>query len=77
MHDEAGMGLALEPSAVVDTLPGWFHFGFRRGSAQAVEGLARMTAEGGAPMAIEREPGYVTFRWRHPDGYQLEFDWEP
>ena len=79
MRDDAGLDLALAPSAEPDILPPWFHFGFRLDTAAEVEALhARMAAEGVAIRhPLEAEPDFVWFRCADPDGHLIEIYWEP
>lgn len=80
MRDDAGMDLALAPSATHDAFPPWFHFGFRLSDAASVEALyLAMTAAGvDIRSALEREEadGFTFFRCADPDGHQIEVYWE-
>ncbi len=79
MRDEAGMDLALAPSAEAATPPPWFHLGFRLDSSAEVEALhERLEAAGVAircPLTLEED--FTFFRCADPDGYELEIYWEP
>ncbi len=79
MRDEAGMDLALAPAAASETLPDWFHFGFRLESGEAVAALHRRLADAGATIKqpLSEEPDFVVFRCHDPDGYAIEVYWEP
>ena len=69
--------LALAPADRVEPLPGWFHFGFRLHTPDAVRGLhARMTADGVPLKPLHDAPDFVTFRCADPDGYSIEVYWE-
>ena len=77
MRDEAGMDLALAPAEAAEPLPGWFHFGFRLESADAVERLhARIAETGAVTHALEKEDDFVFFRCADPDGHPIEVYWE-
>src|SRR5215471_16206063 len=64
LRDDAGMDLALAPSDHQESLPDWFHIGFRLGGGEEVRTLHdRMTHEGvamRAPLSVEGE--LVTFK---------------
>jgi catechol 2,3-dioxygenase-like lactoylglutathione lyase family enzyme len=79
MRDEAGMDLALAPSASPESLPDWFHFGFRLHDSAAVVRLHQTLADAGVPMKqpLERYDDFTFFRCRDPDGYGIEVYWEP
>lgn len=78
MRDSAGMDLALAPGPI-DSMPPWFHFGFRLDSAQSVDALhLRMTADRitiREPLTVEDD--FSFFRCTDPDGYLLEIYYEP
>jgi catechol-2,3-dioxygenase len=78
LRDDAGMDLALAPGAPGE-LPGWFHFGFRLETPQAVRDLhARLTAEQVTMRSpLSEEPDFVWFRCEDPDGHGIEVYWEP
>jgi catechol 2,3-dioxygenase-like lactoylglutathione lyase family enzyme len=81
MRDPAGMDLALAPNGPdgPESLPSWFHIGFRLEDRPAVERLfARMQA-GGAPVRapITVEGDFIFFRTADPDGHLIEVYYEP
>ena len=73
LRNTSGFDLALVPDRTPLSLPEWFHFGFRLGSARAVRILHdHMNSQGGQVQDIEEYPGYVTFRCTDPSGYGIE-----
>jgi catechol 2,3-dioxygenase-like lactoylglutathione lyase family enzyme len=78
MRDGVGMDLALAPAEAPDSMPEWFHFGFRLATADAVEALHDGLAAAGVPIAepLLREADLVLFRCADPDGYKIEVYWE-
>jgi catechol 2,3-dioxygenase-like lactoylglutathione lyase family enzyme len=79
MRDEAGMDLALATDAAPASLPGWFHIGFRLGSASEVDVLHGRLIGEGVPITeqLTTEGDLTYFRCRDPDGYALEIYYEP
>lgn len=79
MRDDAGMDLALAPSAEVEAFPAWFHIGFRLRSADEVKALHDAMAAADvvlkAPFTVEGD--FAFFRCADPDGYQIEIYYEP
>jgi catechol 2,3-dioxygenase-like lactoylglutathione lyase family enzyme len=79
LRDEAGLDLALAPAGAVETLPRWFHFGFRLADGPAVRDLRSRMTEAGVPLveggSYDGED-FVTFRIEDPDGYRIEVYWE-
>ncbi len=79
LRDEAGMDLALAPADRRESLPDWFHIGFRLASGDDVRALHdRMVSEGvrlRAPLAAEGD--LVTFKCADPDDYTVEIYYEP
>lgn len=77
MRDGAGMDFALAPGEP-GRLPGWFHFGFRLDSPDAVRALHdTLAAEGVAIRApLTDEGDFVWFRCADPDGHGIEVYWE-
>lgn len=77
LRNTSGFDLALAPDRTPFSLPEWFHFGFRLGSARAVRKLhGRMSSEGMKVHDIEEHADYVTFRCMDSDGYGIEVYWE-
>ena len=60
-------------------LPDFLHFGFRAATSPAeVRAFRKRLAEGGIEIVEDSdEPGYVSVKCRDPDGYVVEFAWEP
>jgi catechol 2,3-dioxygenase-like lactoylglutathione lyase family enzyme len=71
--------LALGETDEPIRLPSFLHFGFR-GAETPDEVRAfreRLLAEGVEVAEFWDEPGYVSVKCRDPDGYVVEFGWEP
>ena len=79
LSDGAGFALALKETDEPISLPGFFHFAF--GAAETpdeVRSFAARLRRDGVPIAEEwEEPDYVSVKCRDPDGYVVEFAWEP
>jgi catechol 2,3-dioxygenase-like lactoylglutathione lyase family enzyme len=60
-------------------LPSFLHFGFRSAdSPDEVHALRRRLESDGVEIVdFWEEPGYVSVKCRDPDGYVIEFAWEP
>jgi catechol 2,3-dioxygenase-like lactoylglutathione lyase family enzyme len=60
-------------------LPSFLHFGFRRaGSPAEVRAFRdRLASDRIEIVEGSEEPGYVSVKCRDPDGYVVEFAWEP
>jgi catechol 2,3-dioxygenase-like lactoylglutathione lyase family enzyme len=60
-------------------LPDFFHFGFRAATSPAeVRAFRERLAEGSVEIVrFWDEPDYVSVKCRDPDGYVVEFAWEP
>lgn len=78
LRDAGGFDLALAPDEVSVTLPGWFHFGFRRETADDVRRLRSEMESAGVAMATELYAfdDHVSFRCKDPDGYAIEIYWD-
>jgi catechol 2,3-dioxygenase-like lactoylglutathione lyase family enzyme len=74
-----GILLALGETEEAIQLPSFLHFGFRAaGSAAEVRAFRDRLAREGVEIVEESdEPGYVSVKCRDPDGYVVEFAWEP
>jgi catechol 2,3-dioxygenase-like lactoylglutathione lyase family enzyme len=71
------LDLALSNEGEDRSLPKWFHFGFRLGSAAEVKALhASMKSAGVAVRNIYEEEGFATYRLQDRDGYAIEVYWE-
>jgi catechol 2,3-dioxygenase-like lactoylglutathione lyase family enzyme len=71
--------LALGETEEPINLPAFFHFGFRA-AAEPDEVRAfrdRLTGDGVEIAEFSDEPDYVSVKCRDPDGYIVEFAWEP
>jgi catechol 2,3-dioxygenase-like lactoylglutathione lyase family enzyme len=79
LTDESGFDLALMDDASPQTMPPWFHFGFRPGTGAAVVALHDRMTKAGVPMVrrLYQDESMVSFRCRDPDGYAIEVYWEP
>ena len=79
MRDQAGMDLALAPSAEPVAPAAWFHLGFRLDDAEAVARLYDRLVEAGVTIRqpLIHEEDLVSFRCADPDGYGVEVYWEP
>jgi catechol 2,3-dioxygenase-like lactoylglutathione lyase family enzyme len=79
LFDARDFSLALKETAEPISLPAFFHFSFG-GSSSPDEVRAfrdRLRADG-VPITEEwEEPGYVSVKCRDPDGYVVQFSWEP
>jgi catechol 2,3-dioxygenase-like lactoylglutathione lyase family enzyme len=74
-----GILLALSETEEAIQLPRFLHFGFRAAESRAqVRAFRHRLAEDGVELVEERdEPGYASVKCRDPDGYVIEFAWEP
>jgi catechol 2,3-dioxygenase-like lactoylglutathione lyase family enzyme len=74
-----GVLLALAETDESIRLPSFLHFGFRGAESPAqVHALRHRLAGDGIEIVEESdEPGYVSVKCRDPDGYVIEFAWEP
>ena len=74
-----GVTLALGETDEPIELPSFLHFGFRS-AADSDEVRAfrdRLAADGIEIADFWDEPDYVSVKCRDPDGYLIEFVWEP
>jgi catechol 2,3-dioxygenase-like lactoylglutathione lyase family enzyme len=71
--------LALAETDESITLPSFLHFGFRGASSpDEVRALRdRLAADGVEIVESVDEPDYVSVKCRDPDGYVVQFSWEP
>jgi catechol 2,3-dioxygenase-like lactoylglutathione lyase family enzyme len=75
--DEVTLALGETDEAI--SLPSFLHFGFRN-AADAGEVRAfreRLAADGIELAGFCDEPDYVSVKCKDPDGYVIEFAWEP
>ena len=78
LSDGNGFDLALMADDDPAPMPAWFHFGSRLESREAVDDLHARLVEAG--VEIVQPPSteeYTWFRARDPDGYVLEFYYDP
>jgi catechol 2,3-dioxygenase-like lactoylglutathione lyase family enzyme len=71
--------LALGETDEPINLPAFLHFGFG-GAESPAEVHAfrdRLAADGVEIVVFEEEPDYVSVKCRDPDGYVIQFSWEP
>jgi catechol 2,3-dioxygenase-like lactoylglutathione lyase family enzyme len=71
--------LALGETDEPIELPSFLHFGFRAAESPAeVRAFRdRLAAAGVEIVEFSDEPNYVSMKCRDPDGYVVEFAWEP
>ncbi len=70
--------LALGPFGGPQELPPFLHFGFRASGPADVRAMGERLRADGIPIVEEwDEPDYVSVKCRDPDGYVVEFSWEP
>jgi len=74
-----GVRLALGETEESIELPGFFHFGFTSAAGpEEVRAFRDRLAGDGIEIAeFADEPDYVSVKCRDPDGYVVEFAWEP
>jgi catechol 2,3-dioxygenase-like lactoylglutathione lyase family enzyme len=74
-----GVGLALGATEEPIELPGFFHFGFTSAAGpEEVRAFRDRLAGDGIEIAeFADERDYVSVKCRDPDGYVVEFAWEP
>jgi catechol 2,3-dioxygenase-like lactoylglutathione lyase family enzyme len=79
LHDADDFSLALNEVNEPISLPAFFHFGFRGAtSPDEVRAFRERLRRDRIPITEEwDEPDYVSVKCRDPDGYVVEFAWEP
>jgi len=78
LYDARGFSLALGPVDGPIELPPFLHFGVHADSPEAVRAFANRLRTEGVPIVEEwDEPDYVSVKCRDPDGYVVEYAWEP
>jgi catechol 2,3-dioxygenase-like lactoylglutathione lyase family enzyme len=79
LYGAGGYSLALKETEEAFSLPAFLHFGFRDAeSPDEVRALRDRLRLDGVPITEEwEEPDYVSVKCRDPDGYVVEFAWEP
>jgi catechol 2,3-dioxygenase-like lactoylglutathione lyase family enzyme len=79
LYDANGFSLALKESDEAISLPSFLHFAFgAAATATEVRALADRLRRDGVPIVEEwEEDDYVSVKCRDPDGYVVEYAWEP
>ena len=78
LYDADGFSLALGPVDEPIRLPPFLHFGVHAASPADVRTFRARLAADGVPIVEEwDEPDYVSVKCSDPDGYVVEFAWEP
>jgi catechol 2,3-dioxygenase-like lactoylglutathione lyase family enzyme len=78
LYDAGGFALALGRAEEPIRLPPFLHFGVSAPSPEAVHELRDKLVADGVPIVEEwEEPDYVSVKCADPDGYVVEFSWEP
>jgi catechol 2,3-dioxygenase-like lactoylglutathione lyase family enzyme len=79
MEGPGDVTLALGETDERIELPGFLHFGFRPATSPAEVRAFRNRLAGDGIEIVEfwDEPDYVSVKCRDPDGYVVEFAWEP
>ena len=79
LQNAEGFSLALGETGEPIRLPPFLHFGFRAArDPDEVWTMRDRLAQDGVPIVEEwDEPHYVSVKCRDPDGYVIEFAWEP
>jgi len=78
MKDDGDFDLALMDDPTPQTMPAWFHFGFRLGSAAEVIALHARMSQSQVPLVrpLYQDESHMSFRCADPDGYAVEIYWE-
>jgi catechol 2,3-dioxygenase-like lactoylglutathione lyase family enzyme len=77
LHDASGFSLALGEIDEPVVLPPFLHFGRSAASPDRVRSFRdRITADGLDIVEWWDEPGYVSVKFRDPDGYVIEVGWD-
>jgi catechol 2,3-dioxygenase-like lactoylglutathione lyase family enzyme len=78
LYNDAGFSLALGPARGPIRLPPFLHFGIGASSPDDVRAFRARLAADGVPIVEEwDEPDYVSVKCADPDGYIVEYAWEP
>jgi catechol 2,3-dioxygenase-like lactoylglutathione lyase family enzyme len=78
LYNARGFALALGEVEGPIQFPPFFHFGVGAESASEVRSFRdRLTADGVELVEEWDEPGYASVKFRDPDGYVVEYAWEP
>lgn len=79
LYDAQDFALALKETEEPISLPSFFHFAFGgAASPDEVRAFRDRLRRDGVPVTEEwEEVDYVSVKCRDPDGYVIEFAWEP
>ena len=78
LYNADGFSLALGPTSGPIELPSFLHFGVHADSPGDVGAFRARLAADGIPIIEEwNEPDYVSVKCADPDGFVVEFAWEP
>jgi hypothetical protein len=79
LYDANDFSLALKETDEEISLPSFLHFAFGGAATPAeVRAFAGRLRRDGVPIVEEwEEPDYVSVKCRDPDGYVVEYSWEP
>jgi uncharacterized cupin superfamily protein/catechol 2,3-dioxygenase-like lactoylglutathione lyase family enzyme len=78
LYNAEGFSLALGPAEGPILLPPFLHFGVHAQSPEDVHRFrSRLAADGVAIVEEWSEPAYVSVKCSDPDGYVVEYAWEP
>jgi catechol 2,3-dioxygenase-like lactoylglutathione lyase family enzyme len=78
LYNADGFSLALGLTDEPIRLPEFFHFGVGVSTPEDVRAFRERLRADGVPIVGEwDEPDYVSVKCRDPDGYVVEFAWEP
>jgi catechol 2,3-dioxygenase-like lactoylglutathione lyase family enzyme len=78
LHDAKGFALALGQTGEEIRTPSFQHFGIGLETADEVRAFRdRLVADGVDVVGWWDEPGYVSVKFKDPDGYVVEVSWEP
>ena len=78
LYDASGFSLALGHANGPIDLPDFLHFGVHAESPDAVRAFRARLAADGVPIVGEwDESDYVSVKCTDPDGYVVEYGWEP
>lgn len=76
--DERGFELALKADGEKPEIPSWLHFGFPLDSLADLRRVYAELSKQTFLRQLEEHPeGYASFRVKDPDGYAVEFYYEP
>jgi catechol 2,3-dioxygenase-like lactoylglutathione lyase family enzyme len=77
LHNAQGFSLALGETEEAIELPDFLHFGAGLASPEDVRAFRdRVVSDGLEVVEWWDEPGYVSVKFRDPDGYVVEVSWD-